>query len=287
MRIGSLTLVCALLEAPSALAQFDVAPLVEEFIVKPPSRRLTLNVAYGYAAPNQDKVVANFSRGSALNATIGVKRFLESDYGESQLDYAHIFLVASVGRASQGRLLDTLAPRLAPIGFSTFRFGFGARDGVGYRFQKYAVVTPYVSSGQAWTMNRWSWDTVFVGDAARLDRFAGGLRYATFSEAGAMIDVGTQFAMDFGFETMIVQPRYVFLQSFSNLMLQQFAHVLIRKAIDAIVPNALIPIAGFAVKSAFNFWLYERRKENANFPFKSEAGLQILTFRVGASFSIE
>ncbi|MCS6988723.1 MAG: hypothetical protein NZM06_04325 [Chloroherpetonaceae bacterium] len=280
-------LFCVVFLSSSALAQWEAGNWLSDVIVKAPSRVLTANVGYGYAAPNREDIVANFSRGGALNAMLGVKRFLESDYDASQLDYAHIFLFVSLSRAAEGRLRDTLARRLTPIGFSNFRFGFGARDGVGYRFQKYAVLTPYVSSGQACTTNRWSWDTVFVGDAARLDRFAGGFRYATFSEAGVMIDVGTRFAIDFGFETMLVQPRYVFLQSFSNLILQQAAHILMRKAIDVIFPNSWIPVAGFALKGAFNFWLYDQKSRQANFPFPSEAGLQILTFRVGASFSIE
>lgn len=276
-----------ILLAPPARAQWEVASLVDEITIQPPSRVLTMNLGYGFASPIRENTVANFSRGSAFNAMVGIKRFLDSDYGATQLDFAHIFLVASAGRAEQGRLIDTLAPRLTPIGFTNVRFGFGARDGVGYRFQKSAVVTPYISSGQCWTNNRWINDSIFVGDAARLNRFSNGLRYATFTEAGIMIDVGTQFAMDMGFETMLIQPRYVFLQSFSNLILQQAAHVLMRKAIDAMFPNAWIPIAGFALKGAFNFWLYNQKSRQANFPFQSEAGLQILTFKVGASFSID
>lgn len=276
-----------LLIAPSASAQWDVASVVDNFTIQPPSRVLTLNLGYGFTAPIREKTVADFSRGSTFNAMVGVKRFLDSDYGSAQLDFAHIFLITSIGRAEQGRLTDTLAPSLTQIGFSNFRFGFGARDGIGYRFQKSAVVTPYISGGQSWTSSRWINDSLFIGDAARLTRFTGGLRYTTFTEMGVMIDVGTQFAMDMGFETMLVQPRYIFLQSFSNLILQQLTHILLRKAIDTIFPNAWIPIAGFAVKGAFNFWLYNQKSKQGNFPFQSEAGLQILTFKVGASFSIE
>lgn len=273
--------------APSASAQWDKANVVDHFTIQPPSRVLTINLGYGLAAPIREKTVADFSRGVAFNAMIGVKRFLDSDYSPTQLDFAHIFLTVSFSRAGQGRLTDTLVPSLTQIGFSNFRFGFGARDGVGYRFQKSAVVTPYISSGQSWTSNRWISDSLFIGDAVRLNRFSDGLRYTTFTEMGVMIDVGTQFAMDMGFETMLVQPRYIFLQSFSNLILQQLTHILLRKAIDAIFPNAWIPIAGFAVKGAFNFWLYNQKSKQGNFPFQSEAGLQILTFKVGASFSIE
>jgi hypothetical protein len=277
----------SLLITPSASAQEVVSEWVDAFTIQPPSRVLTMNLGYGFTAPIKEKVVADFSRGSTFNAMIGVKRFLDSDYSSSQLDFAHIFLIASFGRANQGRITDTLAPTLTQIGFSNFRFGFGARDGIGYRFQKSAVVTPYISGGQSWTTNRWINDSLFTGDAARLNRFAGGLRYATFTEAGVMIDVGTQFAMDMGFETTLVQPRYIFLQSFSNLMMQQLAHILIRKVIDAVFPNSWIPLAGFALKGAFNFWLYDQKSRQGNFPFQSEAGLQILTFKVGASFSID
>ncbi len=271
----------------SARAQLESASLVDEFTIQPPSRVLTMNLGYGFTAPIRENTVANFSRGSSFNAMIGIKRFLDSDYGSAQLDYAHIFLIASFGRAAQGRLTDTLIPSLTQIGFSNSRFGFGARDGIGYRFQNYAVVTPYISSGQAWTSNQWVSDTLFTGDAVRLDRFSNGFRYTTFTEMGVMIDVGTKFAMDIGFESMLVQPRYIFLQSFSNLMLQQLAHVLLRKLIDTIFPNSWIPIAGFAIKGAFNFWLYNQKSRQGNFPFQSEAGLQILTFKVGVSFSID
>ncbi len=273
--------------APSASAQWEVTNLVDEFLIQPPSRVLTMNLGYGFAAPISQEVVANFSRGSAFNAMVGVKRFLDSDYSATQVDYAHIFLTTSFGRAAQGRLIDTLTPTLTQIGFSNFQFGFGARDGIGYRFQKYAVVTPYISGGQAWTTNQWTSDSLFIGDAIRLNRFSGGLRYATFTEVGVMVDVGTKFAVDMGFEMTLVQPRYIFLQSFSNLILQQVAHVLIRKTVDALFPNSWIPIAGFVLKGAFNFWLYDQKSRRANFPFQSEAGLQILTFRVGASFSID
>ncbi|MGQ9805622.1 MAG: hypothetical protein ACUVRP_06030 [Chlorobiales bacterium] len=276
-----------LLMAPSASAQWDVASVVDNFTIQPPSRVLTINLGYGFAAPIRESTVADFSRGAAFSAMIGVKRFLDSDYSPTQLDFAHIFLTVSFSRAQQGRLTDTLLPALPNIGFSNSQFGFGARDGIGYRFQNYAVLTPYISSGQSWTSNQWISDSLFIGDAARLTRFTGGLRYTTFTEMGVMIDVGTKFAMDIGFETMLVQPRYIFLQSFSNLILQQFTHILLRKAIDAIFPNAWIPIAGFAVKGAFNFWLHNQKSKQGNFPFQSEAGLQILTFKVGASFSIE
>jgi hypothetical protein len=275
-----------LLVAPSLKAQ-KVASLIDKFMIQPPSRVLTVNFGYGFATPVREDIVANFSRGGALHVMIGIKRFLESDYGSAQLDFAHIFLIASLGRAAQGRLTDTLAPRLTSIGFSNSRFGFGARDGIGYRFQNYAVVTPYISSGQSWTSNQWVSDTLFTGDAARLNRFSNGVRYATFTEAGMMIDAGTKFAMDMGFETMLVQPRYLFLQSFSNVILQQVAHILLRKVIDTVFPNSWIPIAGFALKGAFNFWLYNQRSRQGNFPFQSEAGLQLLTFKVGASFSID
>ncbi len=273
--------------APSASAQWEAVSLVDEFTIQPPSRVLTMNLGYGFAAPISQEVVANFSRGSAFNAMVGVKRFLDSDYSAAQVDYAHIFLTASFGRAAKGRLTDTLTPTLTQIGFSNFQFGFGARDGIGYRFQNYAVVTPYISGGQVWTTNQWTSDSLFIDDAIRLNRFSGGLRYATFTEAGVMVDVGTKFAVDMGFEMTLVQPRYVFLQSFSNLILQQAAHILMRKAIDAIFPNSWIPIAGFALKGAFNFWLYNQKSRRANFPFQSEAGLQILTFKVGTSFSID
>ncbi len=280
-------IIFTLLIVPSARAQWEVKSVVDELMIQPPSRVLTINVGYGFAAPIRENLVADFSRGSAFNVMIGIKRFLDSDYSSSQLDFAHIFLLMSLARADKGRLTDTLAPRLTQIGFSTFRFVFGARDGIGYRFQKLAVITPYISSGQSWTNNRWMNDSLFIGDAARLNRFSDGLRYTTFTEMGIMIDAGTRFALDIGFESMLVQPRYIFLQSFSNLILQQLVHVLIRKAIDAVFPNSWIPIAGFALKGAFNFWLYDQKSRQANFPFQSEAGLQILTFKVGASFSIE
>lgn len=219
---------------------------------------------------------------------VGVKRFLDSDYSSDQLDFAHIFLVVNLVKAAQGRLVDTLsAPTPPTIGFSTLRFGFGARDGIGYRFQKSALITPYISSGQAWTSNQWISDSLRITDARELERFSGGMRYTTFTEMGVMIDAGTQFAIDLGFETMLVMPRYVFLQAFPNMILQQLAHVLIRKVVDTIFPNTWIPIAGFALKGAFNFWLYEQKLKQANFPFQSEAGLQILAFKVSASVSID
>jgi len=272
---------------PSIKAQEESGNLIQEFMIQPPSRMLTMNFGYGFIAPIRENIVASFSRGSTFNLMMGIKRFLDSDYDRAQLDFAHIFLVVSIGYAAKGRLTDTLTSKLTTIGFSNVRFGFGARDGIGYKFQKYAVVTPYISGGQAWISNQWTSDTLSTADVARLKRFSNSLQYTAFTEMGVMIDVGTKFAMDIGFESMLVQPRYIFLQSFSNLMLQQLAHIFFRKVIDTVFPNSWIPIAGFALKGAFNFWLYHQRSQQGNFPFRSEAGLLLLAFKVGASFSID
>lgn len=276
-----------LLLAYGLLAQEMVLNPLAEFTINPPSRTLTAHFSYGFAQPNLNGVTAEFGRGGNLEATLGVKRFLASDYGEQQLDYAHIFLFAGFSTAGKGVRNDTLqVAQLAAIGSTAIRLGFGARDGSSYRFQEVALLTPYLSSGQFWTTLSFKQDSIGVDNENRIARFSGGVKYGTFTQSGVMIDVGKKFAFDLGFETAIVQPRYVFLQSFSNLLLQQFAHFAMRLFIDRVLPPSASALASFTLKTAFNFWLYNLRREQANFPFSSESGYNMVTFKVGASFSI-
>jgi hypothetical protein len=265
-----------------AAAKLSAQENLEGFIT-PPLRAPSIHALYGFSTLGLRDTQTPFSDPFTVEVTVGIRRFLETPYAApNQLDYAHPFLIGSFQTSAPGVARDTITRRSTSIGLTAFRFGFGTKDGLGYRISE-LVLTPYLSSGIYWTNLLFSGDSLRLQDLDKIRRFSGDIKYGTFTEAGLVMDVGTRFALDFSYGTSLIYPKYIFLQSVSNLILQQTAHSLMRVIIKKLflgVP-AVIPIVSFVMKSAFNFVLYHQRLTNMNFPFSGEPAIGINTFKIG------
>ncbi|NTW49830.1 MAG: hypothetical protein HGB19_08915 [Chlorobiales bacterium] len=227
-------------------------------------RTPTVEISYGFPSAGIKDTDTSPVMPGRLEVSLGLDRQLKTEYGSNILDYAQPNLFIGYFRDA-GAKTDR-----GEVSASLWRFGLGAKDGFSYRIGDNLLT---LSCNSAWVWSRLSLKETPSDSASRirLARFDGRVKYGTVTEAGITYQFGSSFGVGVGFERALVYPNYVFLEVVGSSALQFAAHQAagyVVKAIFSANPT-LGPIAHFILKNGLNIGLYELRRSNVNWPFRS------------------
>ena len=173
------------------------------------------------------------------------------------------------------------------FGADVWRFGLGGTDEYGYRFtsDEEDVSGIYLGSGSSGL----HWATVSANglsaDSAQnvhLLRFTDGLRFGESSTASLNVRVAEPVSLGVRYDWAQIYPRHMFWYWGLSGLIEVIASAATDgfiKAIGKSSPVAL-PIMHFILSNAVNFRFKALRQNRMNWPFNTEAPLNIQTYSV-------
>lgn len=171
-----------------------------------------------------------------------------------------------------------------------WRFGFAKRDGYGYK-NNFLSFMPYHQSGINWSrLKITAADVQTFHPAVQpvLERFNEEFRFGVTNEAGIKLEFGEGFfGVNAGYETAVIFPRYLIWKHLGSYIIESAAQKAIDSFVDEVMESspAAGPIVNFLLKNGLSYAFYTMKKEDMNWPFKTEEPLTMETFKVGIAFN--
>ncbi|MGK9476751.1 hypothetical protein [Melioribacter sp. OK-6-Me] len=242
-----------------------------------------LELNYGLAYPEYKKLQGNFADFAAIDIKLGYAQIDTFEMNVIQLNEK--FLTG--GKVSSKFLEDENGGYKADI----WKFGFGERDGYGYRFNKIGVEL-YTQQGFLWSDFKLeegnSTDTEsLLEDIQLLKRFESRIRFGSNGEAGLKFRFGNYLAINAAYEYNQIFPRHLFWKHLGSLAIENAASQLLDEFIDEVAYSSPVatPLVHALLKGGLSYAFYELRKERMNWPFESESPLSYAVLKFGVSFT--
>jgi len=167
------------------------------------------------------------------------------------------------------------------------QFGFSGASGYGYRSED-GWFGFYLFTGGTMNWSDVAYSIESGGDIesnTALNTFDGTLRFGESYESGFKIGALGPLNLITSYESMIIYPRHLFWKwTISELIEQigigvagQFAKSIMKKSPE------LGPIVNWVLKTGIYYGLYELRKTNMNWPYKTAPPLMINSWKLGLS----
>jgi hypothetical protein len=242
----------------------------------------TIELAYGVSEINLSGINSDFKRPGMLELHLGYSNEYTSKYSKSVIryDYDYLFLSNSTTDISSQK-------NSGGVNSSLWRFGIGNKEGTGLKFGSFTLM-PYNANSFTWS--RFSFDKSSVlnpADYDKFDDFNEAFRFGTSAEAGINFQITKGLSLQPKYEISDIFPRHLFGQQFLSSMIELGGAEMLDEFTGRIMRNT--PIAGtivnFVLKSAYEFGIYQLRKDHMNWPFANEAPLRYSTFKMGMTFT--
>jgi len=179
------------------------------------------------------------------------------------------------------------------VEMAAWRFGFGSREGYGYRLGKAFSILPYHQGAFVWTRLQYKQPDILTfapiltaDDNEILNRYEDAFRFGTANEAGIMLEFGSLVSVNAAYETAVIFPRHVFWKHAGSLVIEGAGLAFIDYFVDEVMDSspAAGPIVNFLLKNAYSFAMYSLKREDMNWPFATETPMTFETFKLGLSF---
>lgn len=190
-----------------------------------------------------------------------------------------------------GNLNSNLKPtddELVGITTDSWRFGFGLKDGFGYKIGENIAILPYHSG--AWTWTRFDVELPLdqLPDWEKLEKYDETFRFGTYYGGGAIALYGGVAGLSAGYERTIVFRRHdvpKWLASFLiETLLQQWIVYFEDEALN--IFGESYPIVYFAYKNLVSMYFYENRRRQMHAPIGSKTPMTVDMFRFGLTFTL-
>ncbi len=168
-----------------------------------------------------------------------------------------------------------------------WRFGFGRKTGYGYQTSSFAVL-PYYQSTMTWSrFNPSDPITISQEDLEILDRYRDNFRFGTTSEGGIRLEFADFISINGGYETAVVFPRHLFWKHAGSFLIEAGGHGLIDWFVNEILDSspAAAPVVNFLLHNGLSFAFHTLKREDMNWPFKTETPLTYETVKIGMTFT--
>jgi hypothetical protein len=175
---------------------------------------------------------------------------------------------------------------------TSYRFGIGSNDGLGYYGGNGFSVTPYIGQAFVWTQLDDFSDSLKPqdGDTASanfeiLDRYWGTYRFGDRSLYGIKAEVSSTVQLDLYYETAVVYPRHLFWYWSGSFILAEGGLAVLSHFLDDYTAKqeTFGPVINFLAKSLYLYGYYVLRESNMNWPFSTEAPLRYEILNIGVS----
>lgn len=169
-----------------------------------------------------------------------------------------------------------------------WRFGLFSTDGYGYKLGERNFLMLTHSNSLNWSKMDIDNLASFLdsNDVNRLARFTEQFRFGTSFASGVSFIMAHSVSLDVNYERSIVFPGHKFWYWLGSEVIEIGAHALLDEFIEKVLHSSpsVAPIVNAVLKGGLSFGIYELRKTNMNWPFKTEAPLFNDGVRVGLTF---
>ena len=251
-----------------------------------------LEFNYGLGEPKHKNLNDSLNKVGMLEFKIGYSTLdiYERDY-ILELDDKYIF-----GSNISNDLKDS-EKKLTGYNTDAWRFGFGNRTGFGYKLGEVSIL-PYYQYDFTWTKldvknlpdpSLLQTIVPFVEqDVNTLKRYDGAFRFGTSNTGGLKIEVAGLLGLSADYETAVIYPRHLVWKQGGSFLAEQFIIQAVDYFIEEIMDRspAAAPIVNFVLKNGVSYAFYALRRNDMNWPFKTETPLTYETARFGLSFAL-
>ncbi|MCX6169223.1 MAG: hypothetical protein NTX65_07785 [Ignavibacteriales bacterium] len=254
-----------------------------------------IEINYGIGTPKHDKLVSKFADVGLAEIKLGYATqdsYYSDDIIESHDKYFFISKISADLKSSSLTRGDMKS--------NLWRFGFADRSGYGYKVKNVSIL-PYHGGGFIWSkldMIDYPANTylltippISIDDARNdtdiLNRFHDAFRFGTLSEGGVRIEVDSFASLDFGYEAVVIFPRYLVWKHIGSFIIEESTMGVLNHFIDEVGDSSpeAAPIVNFLLKNGLSYAFYSLKKGNMNWPFATEEPLTYETFKIGLTFT--
>ncbi len=248
---------------------------------------------YGFSQIDQKKFAGEFSKTGLLELKLGYSNTF-SDYPEYLIEREDNFIF--------GGIHDS---KYASEDFSSGEFnaemwqlGLGKREGYGFDMGEIQII-PYTQNSIVWNRLKMSDippapvsdDTLitnaYQNDLKIIDRFNESFRFGMDYETGLKVNVASFVDISGGYQFGEVFPRYLIWKHMGSFAVETAGLALLDTFIREIMDSspAAGPLMNVLLKGAYYYAFHQLKKENMNWPFKTESPLTYETFKFGVTFT--
>jgi hypothetical protein len=271
----------ALMASLSAIAQEPKLEFEDDDEVVPMELSFSMRHPFVEALVGQSmwsyKEVSDFENSLAVGANLGfsdTRRMKNSSIlHENQNSFYLQYLMA--GDATQ-----------TTYAMESWRFGFNTTESYGYGFKDEGNSGFYLGNAKA----PLSWFTVSVDSAPNqgvittgLEHYEGSLRFGESATALIGVRVSDPVSLNVGFEWAQIYERHLFWYWAMSQVIEGAADGLASWFVRAVGKNSstALPIMHFILRNGVAMGFKALRMEQMNWPFETEAPINIMTYRVG------
>ncbi len=241
----------------------------------------TIEVSYGITKTKLDGFSARFENVSLADIKLG---FSNEIYEHRKEDFhKYVYPYFNFGNVSSD--LDSREKTAGNLKSSSWRFGFGRKEGYPINLGGQFSILPYTSSTMTWTrLDMKSLpDSSNLTDMNRLLLYDKAFRFGSSWDGGLNINFTKNFAINAGYERANTYQRYLFWKQTGSMIVEEVGVGLIDEFVKSILHRE--PVAGsivnFLLKNAYYFGVYQLRSKEMNWPFGGEAALNFDSFKFG------
>ena len=250
-----------------------------------------LEFNYGLSEPKHKKLNGTLNETGLAEFKIGYSEIeiYESDY-ILELDEKYLFA------SNISPDLKSSENNFTGFDADAWRFGFGNRSAYGYKLGEISIL-PYSQYDFTWTkvdVTNLPDLTILpfplpaiVEDVEIIGRYNGTFRFGTSNAGGIKIEIADLIGLSAEYETAVIFPRHLFWKQAGSFIIEQGGQQAVDYFIDEIMDRspAAAPIVNFILKNGLSYAFYTLKRDDMNWPFKTETPFTYETFKFGLSFA--
>ncbi|GAB4152312.1 MAG: hypothetical protein Fur0015_15090 [Ignavibacteriales bacterium] len=249
-------------------------------------RRPMIELNYGIGFPKQVDLINKPSKIGNAEVKIGFSKIenYQDDSDDNLINELedNYFFASKLSSA-----ILTKKSTQSDITSDMFRFGFGRRQGYGYNGGSIYII-PYHTESFLWSKLNNVDNSILQtpNDFKIARRYLDNFRFSTLSEGGINFEIAQTISLNASYETAVIFPRYQIWKHLGSFAIEMAGQGMIDHFVNKILDRSpvAVPIVSFILKNGLSYSYYLMKKDNMNWPFKTEAPLTYETFKVGLTF---
>ncbi|MDZ4746143.1 MAG: hypothetical protein SGJ05_09100 [bacterium] len=247
------------------------------------NRRPAVGLFGGMTSYERNDISANLENAIAIGLELGFRR----DNSESTTTLSSLFSEGIYFSFHKGA---TGAPdSLSQMGrsFNALKFGVAARNGYGYKFGSgpQGIIFLHGSSSLSWTVLNVPDDSIARAGGEPLADFGSSVRFGDAWMPAIEFRIAEPVSLQLQYTWSQVFPRHMFWYWLGSGTIEAVADALTVYFVKEIAQSSPVatPIMYFLLRNGVSAAFKALRMDNMNWPFATEAPLNMHTFSIGAT----
>ena len=247
-----------------------------------------LELNYGFTSfPNSKGLSADFNK----NGIAGVEFGLQGLSRYFTIQYGMYYEISSNKIFSINKESDKIQSDLTNFGLTPPKIFYNVGENNFYLYHS----LPFDVSWSKIHINNYP-SLISSEDIDNAEKYNNIFRFSNSRDFGFRFSAKNRFFLDFGYETRVIYPRYIFLQhSVSNLTEMAFCTLPVSILGSSFVLSDLFnskdfsisgEVTAWIVESAIEFLFQQLRKDNMNWPVSSVKPFYTGSFKFGIGFAL-